>query len=74
MKIQEFEVIRTEKGLGSEKDRFVISYNGNEYKVPLFNFQKDRPQPDKIKCVINSKEHIWQDWHVLIDEFYKTYA
>ena len=72
MKIQEFEVLRTEKGLGSEKDRFVISYNGNEYKVPLFNFQKDRPQPDKIKCVINSKEHIWQDWHVLIDEFYKT--
>ena len=47
MKIQELNVIRTDKGLGNLKPAYIVEYDGKEQRVSMFNFQKDRPAPKK---------------------------
>ena len=49
---KELNVIRTDKGLGTLKPAYIVEYDGKEQRVSMFNFQKERPMPEKIRCVI----------------------
>ena len=37
----------------------------------MFNFQKDRPVPEKIRCIVNDNGVISQDFKNLLNEFYE---
>ena len=47
METKEFNVIRTDKGLGNLKPAYIVEYDGKEQRVFMFNFQKERPAPKK---------------------------
>lgn len=70
MEIKELNVIRADKGLGNLKPAYIVEYEGKEQRVTMFNFQKERPVPDKIQCVIE-KNCLYQDYRILLDEFYE---
>ena len=70
METKEFNVIRTDKGLGNLKPAYIVEYDGKEQRVFMFNFQKERPAPKKIRCVIEGN-YLYQDYRVLLDEFYE---
>ena len=70
MKIQELNVIRTDKGLSNLKPAYIVEYGGKEQRVSMFNFQKNRPSPKKIRCVIENN-YLYQDYKILLDEFYE---
>lgn len=66
---QEFNVIRTEKGLSNQKSSFVINYNGHEEKVPMYNFQVGNPDIKTIRCNVGNG-YITQDLQTVTDTFY----
>ena len=70
MEIKELNVIRTDKGLGNLKPAYIVEYDGKEQRVSMFNFQKNRPAPKKIRCVIENN-YLYQDYKTLLDEFYE---
>ena len=71
MEIKELDVIRVDKGLGNLKPAYIVEYDGKEQRVPMFNFQKERPVPEKIRCVIENN-YLYQDYRILLDEYYET--
>ena len=70
MKIKELNVIRADKGLGNLKPAYIVEYDGKEQRVTMFNFQKDRLPPKKVRCVIENN-YLYQDYQILLDEFYE---
>lgn len=72
-----FPVIRIEKGLAHQKTAFIIEHNGNEIKIPMFNFQKEHPDIQQILCNIDEDGKITQNSRTITETFYnepdKTY-
>ena len=67
---KELNVIRRDNGLGTLKPAYIVEYEGKEQRVSMFNFQKERPVPEKIRCVIEGN-YLYQDYRTLLDEFYE---
>ena len=71
METKELRVIRADKGLGNAKPVYIVEYNGKEQRVSMFNFQKDRPVPATIRCIVENNA-LKQDYRTLMDEFYEA--
>lgn len=62
--------IRTE----NKKSYFIVTYEGLEYAITMFEFQKDEPKPELMTCIV--KEHnpgnlvLIQDFSVIYKRFY----
>ncbi len=56
-------------GLANLRSTFMVEYEGNQYKVRMFDFQENEPIPETIDCDITASK-ISQKMSTLFDKFY----
>lgn len=69
MENKELQVIKIAKGIGSMKWAYIVKHEDKEVRVPMFNFQKKKDCPQKIRCRIENGR-IVQNPQIIIDTFY----
>lgn len=75
MKREKVNLQVVERQMFPNKAHYIVSYNGLNYRVRLFDFQREEPVPAKIACIVthdNGKIDVKQDLEPLLAARYKA--